>query len=162
MVQKIAIYPGSFDPITNGHLDIIKRASRIFDKVIVGVLTNAAKNPAFTFDERVEMIKIATASIENVEVKSFNGLLVDFVKQENASVIVKGLRAVSDFEYEFQMALLNEKLAPEIETMFLATSDRYCFLSSSIVKEIARHGGSLEDFVPHDLIEPIYKKLCKS
>ena len=162
MVQKIAIYPGSFDPITNGHLDIIKRASRIFDKLIVAVLTNAAKNPAFTFDERVEMIKTATRDIPNVEVKSFDGLLVDFVKQENASVIVKGLRAVSDFEYEFQMALLNEKLAPEIETMFLATSDKYCFLSSSIVKEIARHGGELEDFVPHDLIKPIYKKLCKS
>ena len=162
MVQKIAIYPGSFDPVTNGHLDIIKRASRIFDKVIVAVLTNAAKNPAFTFDERVDMLKTATRDIENVEVKSFNGLLVDFVKQENASVIVKGLRAVSDFEYEFQMALLNEKLAPEIETMFLATSDRYCFLSSSIVKEIARHGGSLEDFVPDELIDPIYKKLCKT
>ncbi len=162
MVQKIAVYPGSFDPVTNGHLDIIKRASRIFDKVIVAVLTNAAKNPAFTFDERVAMLKAATHGIENVEVKSFNGLLVDFVKQENASVIVKGLRAVSDFEYEFQMALLNEKLAPEIETMFLATSDRYCFLSSSIVKEIARHGGSLEDFVPAELIDPIYKKLCKT
>ena len=162
MVQKIAVYPGSFDPVTNGHLDIIKRASRIFDKVIVAVLTNAAKNPAFTFDERVGMLETATTGIENVEVKSFNGLLVDFVKQENASVIVKGLRAVSDFEYEFQMALLNEKLAPEIETMFLATSDKYCFLSSSIVKEIAKHGGSLEDFVPHELINPILKKLCKS
>ncbi len=162
MVQKIAVYPGSFDPVTNGHLDIIKRASRIFDKVIVAVLTNAAKNPAFTFDERVAMLNVATQGIKNVEVKSFNGLLVDFVKQENASVIVKGLRAVSDFEYEFQMALLNEKLAPEIETMFLATSDRYCFLSSSIVKEIARHGGSLEDFVPNELIDPIYKKLCKT
>lgn len=162
MVQKIAIYPGSFDPVTKGHLDIIKRASRIFDKVIVGVLTNAAKHPAFTFDERVDMLNIAVKGIENVEVKCFNGLLVDFVRQENASVIVKGLRAVSDFEYEFQMALLNEKLAPEIETMFLATSDKYCFLSSSIVKEIASHGGSLEDFVPDELIDLIYKKLCKS
>lgn len=162
MVQKIAIYPGSFDPITNGHLDIIRRASRIFDKVIVGVLTNAAKNPAFTFAERVDMIKTATNGLDNVEVKSFDGLLVDFVKQENASVIVKGLRAVSDFEYEFQMALLNEKLAPEIETMFLATSDKYCFLSSSIVKEIARHGGSLEEFVPQELIKPISIKLFKN
>lgn len=162
MVQKIALYPGSFDPVTNGHLDIITRASRIFDKVIVAVLTNSAKTPAFSFEERVNMLKIAVKGLPNVEVKCFDGLLVDFVKQQNASVIVKGLRAVSDFEYEFQMALVNEKLAPDIETVFLATSDKYCFLSSSIVRDIARHGGSLEDFVPGELIQPIINKLRKS
>lgn len=162
MVQKIALYPGSFDPVTNGHLDIITRASRIFDKVIVAVLTNSAKKPAFSFEERVNMLKIAVKGLPNVEVKCFDGLLVDFVKQQNASVIVKGLRAVSDFEYEFQMALVNEKLAPDIETVFLATSDKYCFLSSSIVRDIARHGGSLEDFVPSELIQPIINKLRKS
>ncbi len=160
--QKIAIYPGSFDPVTNGHLDIISRASRIFDKVIVAVLVNSAKKPAFSLEERVDMLSIATKNIENVEVESFEGLLVDFAKQNKAGVIVKGLRAVSDFEYEFQMALLNEKLAPDVETVFLATSDKYCFLSSSIVREIARHGGDLKDFVPEELIKPIYKKLCKS
>ncbi len=162
MVQRIAIYPGSFDPVTNGHLDIITRSSKIFDKVVVAVLTNGAKSPAFSFQERVDMLKTATHQLHNVSIKSFDGLLVDFVKQENASVIVKGLRAVSDFEYEFQMALLNSKLAPEVETMFLATSDEYCFLSSSIVRDIAKHGGSLEDLVPAALIPTIYAKLRKS
>ncbi|MBQ3053307.1 MAG: pantetheine-phosphate adenylyltransferase [Clostridia bacterium] len=161
MVQRIAIYPGSFDPVTNGHLDIIRRSAKIFDKVVVGVLKNGEKTPAFSPEERVDMLKRATADISNVEAKFFNGLLVDFVKQENASVIIKGLRAVSDFEYEFQLALLNSKLAPEIETMFLATSEQYCFLSSSIVRDIARHGGSLKDLVPDELIAPIYEKLRK-
>ena len=162
MVTKTAVYPGSFDPVTKGHLDIIERSAKIFDKVIVAVLTNGAKTPAFSFEERVEMLKIAVKDLPNVEIKSFNGLLVDFVRQGKASVIVKGLRAVSDFEYEFQMALLNRKIAPEIETMFLTTSDKYCFLSSSIVRDIARHGGNLDEFVPQELIDYIYKKLRKS
>ncbi|MDP4118077.1 MAG: pantetheine-phosphate adenylyltransferase [Bacillota bacterium] len=161
-MQRTAIYPGSFDPVTNGHIDIITRASKIFDKVVVGVLENGAKHPAFTFQERVNMLKVAVAGIPNVDIKSFSGLLVDFVKQEDSSVIIKGMRAVSDFEYEFQMALLNRKLAPDIETIFLATSDKYCFLSSSIVRDIAKHGGSLEDLVPDELIETICEKLGKS
>ena len=162
MVTKTAVYPGSFDPVTKGHLDIIERSAKIFDKIIVAVLTNGAKTPAFTFEERVDMLRAAVRGIDNVEVKCFDGLLVDFVRKEKASVIVKGLRAVSDFEYEFQMALLNRKIAPEIETIFLTTSDKYCFLSSSIVKDIARHGGSLEEFVPEELIDYINKKLRKS
>ena len=162
MVKKTAIYPGSFDPVTKGHLDIIERSARIFDRVVVAVLENGAKIPSFTFEERVEMLKTAARGFPNVEVKSFDGLLVDFVRRENASVIVKGLRAVSDFEYEFQMALLNRKIAPEIETMFLTTSDKYCFLSSSIVRDIARHGGNLDEFVPAELVDYIREKLSKS
>ena len=128
--MKIAVYPGSFDPITLGHLDVIQRGAKVFDKVIVGVLVNVNKNGLFNIEERVELIKKATKDIPNIEVISFNGLLIDFIKQCNATVILKGLRALSDFEYEFQMALMNTKLDPEIETLFMMTSAQYSYISS--------------------------------
>ena len=139
--MRVAIYPGSFDPITNGHLDIIQRGCNIFDKVIVAVLINIDKKGLFTIGERVELIKKATAHLENVEVVSFNGLLVDLAKEYNARVILKGLRAVSDFEYELQRALMNSKLDPDIETLFMMTSIEYSYLSSSSVKQVGKFGG---------------------
>ncbi len=154
--MNIAVYPGSFDPCTNGHLDIIKRVSAIFDKVIVAVLCNSGKTPLFSADERVEILKKATADIPNIEVVSFSGLLVDFLKEHNAKIVIKGLRAVSDFEYEFQMALTNRKLCDNIETLFISASTEYMFLSSSIVKEIASYDGDLSGLVPCELI-PVIK-----
>jgi pantetheine-phosphate adenylyltransferase len=142
------IYPGSFDPVTNGHLDIIERASKICDKLIVAVLINHSKNPLFSIDERVDLLKKAVKDSKNIEIECFSGLLVDFVKKKNANVIIKGLRAVSDFEYELQMALLNKNQAPEIETLFMMSSINYSFLSSSMVKELARHGGNIKGLVP--------------
>ena len=156
--MKTAIYPGSFDPITNGHLDVIERSARIFDKVIVSVLHNSTKKPAFSVEEKISMIQRATAGIPNVEADSFNGLLVDYAKQKSATTIIKGLRAVSDFEYEMQMALMNRKQNPEIETLFLISSSEYSFLSSSVVKEIARLGGNLDGFVPECIKPEIYNK----
>lgn len=158
-MSKTAVYPGSFDPITNGHLDIIKRASRIFDKLYVSILTNSAKTSAFTLEERLDMIRRVTQKYDNVEVDSFSGLLVNYLNQKNATIVVRGLRAVSDFEYEFQMALTNHKLEKNIETLFMMTSARYSYLSSSIVKEVARHGGNLEDLVPDCLVREIADKL---
>ncbi len=154
------VYPGSFDPCTNGHLDVIVRASKMFDKVVVAVLVNSGKNPLFSAEERVDMIKRVTSSLNNVEVTYFSGLLVDFMKDVNADVVIKGLRAMSDFEYEFQMALINRKLSKSFETLFLPTSSKYMFLSSSAVKEIARHSGSLDGLVPPELVETITKR-CK-
>ncbi len=154
--MKTAVYPGSFDPCTNGHLDVIKRASRQFDKLVVAVLINSSKQPSFSVEERVDMLKRVTKDIDNVEICSFSGLLADFMKNINSSIIIKGIRAVSDFEYEFQMALTNRTLNPELETLFLHTSQDYMFLSSSIVKEIAKYGGCLDGLVPDDLI-PIIK-----
>lgn len=145
--MKTAVYPGSFDPITNGHLDIMMRASKIYDKVIVGVLNNKSKNPLFTVEERVKMIQSEIASFDNIEVASFDGLLVDFAKEHNASVIVKGLRTVADFEYEFQMALLNKALHEDIETTFMMTDSKYSYISSSMVKELAGFGGRLSGLV---------------
>jgi len=158
---KIGVYPGSFDPVTNGHLDIIERASKIFDKLIVAVLVNPNKTPVFDIEERVELLKETTEHLPNVEVKAFKGLLIDFMKRENAKVIVKGLRAVSDFEYEFQMALLNKKLEPSIETIFMMTNSKYSYLSSSMVKEVARFGGCIEDLVPEKIAKKVMKKLNK-
>lgn len=156
-----AICPGSFDPVTLGHLDIIQRASDMFDKVIVAVLCNSKKNPSFTVEERMDMIRRITKDIPNVEVATFNGLLADFARQQNATVLVKGLRAVTDFEYEFQMALANRKLNPELETVFITTKAENMYLASSLVKEIARNGGSIDDFVPVCLREEIQNRLCK-
>ncbi len=156
--MKIAVYPGSFDPITNGHIDIIKRTAKIFDKVIVAVSINSSKQPLFTIEERIEIVK-KVIDLPNVEVTTFTGLLADFAKEQGACAIVKGLRAVSDFEYEFQMALMNKKLSPEIETMFMMTSGRYSYLSSSIVKEVGKLGGELTGLVPDSIIDIIKKKL---
>lgn len=157
--MSIAVYPGSFDPCTNGHLDIIDRSAQLFDKVIVAVLTNSSKTPVFTVSERIELLKTATADYSNVEVCSFSGLLVDFLRKIDAKVVIKGIRAVSDFEYEFQMALTNKALYPELETLFMPSSQEYMFLSSSVVREVAKYGGSLTGLVPEELI-PIVEKRC--
>ncbi len=156
--MRIAVYPGSFDPITNGHLDIIERASKIFDKVVVGVLNNKNKKPRFTSDERVMLIKKVTSHLNNVATASFDGLLVDFAKRQNASVIIKGLRTVNDFEYEFQMALLNKTLDNECETMFMMTNSKYSYISSSMVNELAGYKGDLAGLVPSEIIQYIKDK----
>ncbi|WP_142414449.1 pantetheine-phosphate adenylyltransferase [Hathewaya massiliensis] len=157
--MKIAVYPGSFDPITNGHLDIIKRASKVFDKVVVGVLINPEKKGLFSIDERVELINKVISPYENVKVESFEGLLIDFMDKHNANVIVKGLRAVSDFEYEFQMAMMNNKLDNTKETVFMATSPEYSYLSSSSVKQVAKFGGCIKELVPEEIREIISRKV---
>ena len=157
-MQDIGIYPGSFDPVTLGHLDIVERGSKIFSKLIVAVLTNPSKKPLFTADERVIMLKEATEHISNVEVLKFDGLLVDLAKENKAKIIIKGLRAVSDFEYEFQMALMNKKLDKNIETIFMMTNGKYSYLSSKIVKEVASLGGCIRDVVPENVAVRLKKK----
>lgn len=157
--MKTAICPGSFDPITLGHLDIIQRAAQMFDRVIVAVLVNPGKNPSFTVEERLSMIQCAVADIPNVEVECFDGLLADYARLKNAHTIVKGLRAVTDFEYEFQMALINRKLNPDTDTVFLTTSSQHMYLSSSMVKSIARFGGDISDFVPACICSEISERL---
>ena len=154
-----AVYPGSFDPMTNGHLDIIARASALFDKVIVGVLHNSSKSPLFSVDERVNILKEATKNMDNVEIVSFGGLSVEFARNSGAKVIIRGLRAITDFEYELQMAQTNRVLAPDIDTMFLTTNLEYAYLSSTTVKEVARFGGDITKFVPEFVRLEIYKKL---
>lgn len=157
--MRVAIYPGSFDPITNGHLDIITRGSKLFDRLIVGVLVNVDKQGLFTINERVELIKKATEHLPNVDVISFNGLLVDLARQYEAKIILKGLRAVSDFEYEFQMALMNSRLDSNIETLFMMTSSEYSYLSSSSVKQVAKFGGNISGLVPNVIITEVYSKI---
>ncbi len=147
-MRHAAIYPGSFDPVTNGHLDVIGRATRLFDRVIVAVAYNEQKKALFSAAERVELLKKATAGMEGVEVVTFDGLLVDFARQTGAGVVVRGLRAISDFEFEFQMALMNRKLHPDLETCFLTPKEEYTYLSSRIVKEVARLHGQIDSFVP--------------
>lgn len=156
-----AICPGSFDPVTLGHIDIIKRACSTFDSVIVVVMYNSAKTANFTPEERVAMIKKSTTDIPNVSVEAYDGLLADYAKAKNAKAIVKGLRAVSDFEYEFQMALTNKKLNPDAETVFFTTRAENMYLSSSVVREVARMGGDISDFVPECLKQEISERLSK-
>ena len=159
--MKTAIYPGSFDPVTLGHIDVIKRASKLFDHLIIGVLNNRAKTPLFSVEERVNMIKSITSHLKNVEVRSFDGLLVDFVHQCRADVIVRGLRAITDFEYELQMAQTNRVIAPDIDTIFLTTNLKYSYLSSSIVKEIASYDGDISAFLHPDIAVQVKQKLGK-
>lgn len=154
-----AVCPGSFDPVTNGHLDIIERASQIFDEVVVGVLQNPGKHPLFTLEERCDLISQVVRYLPNVRVESFRGLLVDFAEKHGAQVIVKGLRAISDFEVEFQMALTNKRLNPKIETMFIMTRHEYSFLSSSMVKEVVTLGGCLQGLLPPEVEKAIENKL---
>ena len=156
--MKRAIYPGSFDPLTLGHLDMIKRSAKIVDELVIGVLNNSAKNSLFSLDERVSMITEMTESMPNVTVASFDGLLVDYMKEINATIIVRGLRAVTDFEYELQIAQTNHVENPEVETIFLTTSLQYSYLSSTIVKEFASYGGDISKFVPARFIDRIYEK----
>lgn len=157
--MKLAIYPGSFDPITLGHLNIIKRASTCFDKLVVCVMFNSAKNGIFLPEERVELIRRCVARFGNVEVDSSTGLLADYAKKRDANVVVKGLRAVSDYESEVQMAVINRKLNPELETMFMASSEKYTYLSSTIVKEMARYGADLKEFVPEEILVDVSRKM---
>ena len=154
-----AVYPGSFDPATYGHLDVIQRASVSFDRIIVGVLHNSAKSPLFSVEERVNILERATKNLSNVVVQPFDGLSVNFARENNAQVIVRGLRAVTDFEYELQMAQTNRVLAPDVDTVFLTTSLEYAYLSSTIMKEVARFGGDLSKFAPPEIIEAVRTKL---
>jgi len=157
--MRIGVCPGSFDPVTNGHVDIFSRASKMFDLVIVAVFHNPNKKPLFTMEERVEMLNLATKDIANIKVDSFSGLLYDYVQQQNSNFIVRGLRALSDFEYEFQRALLIKKIVPEIETIFMMTSNEYSFVSSSSIKELAKFGGPITGLVPGCLEEKITKRI---
>jgi pantetheine-phosphate adenylyltransferase len=157
--MRTAIYPGSFDPLTNGHLDVIERAVKLFDRVVVAVAKNESKNPLFSLEERVELVRQSIKHIPNAEVDSFDRLLVDYVEQRNAQAIVRGLRAISDFEFEFQLALMNRKLNEKVETIFMMPKDTYTFLSSRIIKEIARLGGDVTAFVPSHVRTSLIEKL---
>ncbi|WP_077610898.1 pantetheine-phosphate adenylyltransferase [Clostridium sp. Marseille-P2415] len=157
--MRKAVYPGSFDPVTFGHLDIIERSARMSDHLIIGVLNNNSKTPLFSVEERVNMLKSITRDFQNVEVKAFEGLLVDFVRANQADAVIRGLRAVTDFEYELQIAQTNRVIAPEVDTVFLTTNLKYSYLSSSIVKEIAAYGGEINAFVPAGIAERVMKKM---
>ena len=157
--MKIAVYPGSFDPVTKGHLDIIQRASALVDELVVGVLNNNAKTPLFSAEERVNMIKDVTGNLKNVRVEAFSGLSVDFVRKCNAGFIVRGLRAVTDFEYELQMAQTNRSMDRRVDTIFFTTELNYAYISSTIVKEVAWYGGDISGFVPQKVAEQVYRKI---
>ena len=159
MSSRTAIYPGTFDPLTLGHLDIIERTSRLFDQTIITIATNSRKKPLFTLDERIRFVEDATVHIDNIAVKHFEGLLVDFARTEGAVAIIRGLRAVSDFEYELQMALMNRRLNSEVTTVFLMPNEKYTYLNSTIVKEVARFGGNIEKFVTPLVAEKLFEKL---
>ena len=153
-----AIYPVIFDPVTNGHADLIERAAKLFKHVVIGIALNPSKKPRFTLDERVELLKTVTAHLDNVEVVGFSGLLVDFAKEQQASVLVRGLRAVSDFEYEFQLANMNRRLSPDLESVFLTPAEENSFISSTLVKEVAHHGGDVSQFVHIKVANALMKK----
>ncbi len=156
--MKTAIYPGTFDPVTLGHLDVIRRAAKVFDRLVVAVADGGRKKPWFTADERIELLKLATHDIPNVQISSFHGLLVDYVRSQNAHVLVRGLRAFTDFEYEFQMALTNRKLGPDIETVFFMTSEQHSYVSSTVVREVAELGGDTSGFVHPRVQEVLLRK----
>lgn len=156
--MRTILYPGSFDPVTNGHLDVAFRAARIFDRVVIAVASNSEKKPLFTFEERMELLRHACREHKNIEISSFQGLLVDAVEEFNASAVIRGLRAVSDFEYEFQMALMNRTLNPHCETVFMMPSPEYSFVSSRMIKEIAARGGDISAFVPEFVADAIRSK----
>lgn len=157
--MKIGIYPGSFDPITKGHIDIVERAARVVDRLVIGVLDNSEKKPLFTAEERVKLIKESVAHVPNVEVEAFHGLTVDFAKAHGAKILVRGLRAVTDFEYELQIAQINHKMADELDTIFFTTSVEYSYLSSSVVKEIVKYGRDVTDFVPKNVAKALKERL---
>ena len=159
--MKIAICPGSFDPVTKGHVDILERSSKLFDKVIAVVLVNPTKTPTFTTVERVDLIKRVTKHIPNLEVDSYTGLVADYAQMKNAHTLIKGLRAVTDFEYEFQQALINKKLNPELETLFMVTNQDYMYLSSTLVRQIAEFGGDIDMFVPEEIKDILKEKMIK-
>lgn len=159
--MAIAVYPGSFDPVTLGHIDIIERTARMMDHVIVGVLQNNAKSPLFSVENRVKMLEEVTSHLDNVEVQAFGGLLVDFVHANHADVIVRGLRAITDFEYELQLAQTNRVIASDVDTIFLTTSLKYSYLSSSVVKEIASYGGDISAFLPPSIAKQVKEKMAE-
>jgi len=159
MTNHIAIYPGTFDPITNGHIDLVHRASRLFDKVIVAIASSAEKKPVLPLEERIQLSEDALGGLNNIEVCGFSVLLVEFMKQKGATVIIRGLRAVSDFEYEFQLASMNRHLDDQIETVFLTPAEQYSYISSSLVREIARLGGDVSPFVPANVVAALKKQL---
>jgi len=154
-----ALYPGTFDPPTNGHVDLIQRGSRLFDQLTVGILVNPVKNPLFTVSERVEMLKEATSTLKNVTVATFNGLMVDFAREQGVAAVLRGIRAISDYEHEFQMALMNRRLAPEIETVFLQPAGRYSFVSSRMVKEVHTFGGDVTGLVPPNVLKRLRERI---
>jgi pantetheine-phosphate adenylyltransferase len=156
-----AVYPGTFDPVTNGHIDLIKRSATLYDSVVVGILRNAEKTPLFTVEERISMLEDATRDLKNVTIASFAGLLVAFAEKTEASVIIRGIRAISDYEYELQMALMNRRLSNKVETVFMLPAETYSYLSSRLVKEIAAHGGSITGLVPADVERRLFDKLRK-
>ena len=157
--MKIGIYPGTFDPITHGHTDIVRRSLQVFDKVIVAVAPNPAKHPLFNLAERLDMVRLALKDLGQVEVVAFEGLLVDYVQRSGAHAIIRGLRAISDFEHEFQMALINRKLAKQVETVFLMPSEEYSYLSSTIIKDVANHGGSLTEFLHPEVARQLQARI---